>query len=137
MQDFRWNATLYKQNAKKGNCAPHSSLSQLTRQEIVGMLDTSRWREFDQTLSARESLACKTKQHMGYFNHIFGGLSCISVHGGHQRGMLYQIRFLESSLRSFFIGYISSSLFSEDLFGYIPGISSTTMQPRNSPGVDA
>ena len=25
---------------------------------------------------------------------------------------------------------------SEDLFGYIPGISTTTIQPRNSPGAD-
>ena len=29
-QDFRWIATLYKQHAKKGNRAPHLSLSQLT-----------------------------------------------------------------------------------------------------------
>ena len=59
-QDFRWSATLYKQHAKKGNRTPHSSLSQLTCQEILGVLDTSRWREFDQTLSARESLARET-----------------------------------------------------------------------------
>jgi len=35
----------------------------------------------------------------------------------------YQIGFLESSLKSFFFSYISYSLSSEDLFGYIPGIS--------------
>ena len=34
---------------------------------------------------------------LGYFNHILGGLSCISV-----TKECYQIGFLESSLRSFF-----------------------------------
>ena len=43
---------LYKQMPKKGNREPHSSLSQLTCQEILGVLDT---REFDQTLRMWES----------------------------------------------------------------------------------
>ena len=48
----------------------------------------------------------------------------------------YQIGFLEGSLRNIFLSYISSSVFSDDLFGYIPGITTTTMQPRNFPGAD-
>ena len=32
--------------------------------------------------------------------------------------------------------HISQSPISEDLFGYIPGLSTTSMQPRNSPGAD-
>ena len=36
---------------------------------------------------------------------------------------------LNSSLRSFFFSYISFSLSSEYLFGNIPGISTTSMQP--------
>ena len=38
------------------------------------------------------------EQHLGYFNHILGCLSCISVTKEY-----YQIGFLESLLRSFFI----------------------------------
>ena len=41
--------------------------------------------------------AC-TAKHLGYFNHILGCLSCISV-----TKECYQIGFFESSLRSFFI----------------------------------
>ena len=41
-----------------------------------------------------------------------------------------KLGFLESSSRSFFISYISLPLFSEDLFGYIHGITTKTMQPR-------
>ena len=37
----------------------------------------------------------------------------------------YQIDFLESSLRSFALVTLASLFFSEDLFGYIPGISTT------------
>ena len=59
---------------------------------------------------------------------FLGCLSYISV-----TKECYQIGFLEGSLRS---SFISSSLFSEDLFGYIPSISTTTMQPRNYPGAD-
>ena len=46
------------------------------------------------------------QKHLGYFNHILGCLSCISV-----TKECYQIGYLEGSLRSFFISYISSSLF--------------------------
>ena len=41
-----------------------------------------------------------------------------------------------SSLRSVFISYISSSLLAEDLFGNIPSNPTISMQPRNSPGTD-
>ena len=58
---------------------------------------------------------------------FLGCFSCTSV-----TKECYQVGFLEGSLRSFFISYVSSSLFSEELFGYIPGIPTTTMQPRNS-----
>ena len=34
-QDLRWSTTLCKQHANKGNCTPHSLLSQLTYQEIL------------------------------------------------------------------------------------------------------
>ena len=47
------------------------------------------------------------------------------------QGML-QIGFLENLIRSFSISYISYSPFSEDLSGYIPGILTTTMQPRRT-----
>ena len=47
---------------------------------------------------------------------FLGYLSCISVTKNR-----YQIGILDSSLRSFFFSY---TLFSEDLFGYIPSISS-------------
>ena len=66
----------------------------------------------------------KTK-HLGCFNHILGCLSCIS--------MTKECGFLESLLRSFFSS-ISWPHLSEDLFGYIPGITTITMQSRNYPG---
>ena len=47
---------------KKGTACLHLSLTQLTHQEILGMLETRWWQEFDQTLSPRESLACKTNR---------------------------------------------------------------------------
>ena len=59
-----------------------------------------------------------------------GCLSCISV-----TKECYQIGFLEGSLRSFFISYCNIN-FSEDLFGNIPGNTTTTMQPTNSPEAD-
>ena len=46
----------------------HSSLTQLTRQEILGMLETRWWWEIDQTLSPRESLARETSHLIG---HVF------------------------------------------------------------------
>ena len=68
---------------------------------------------------------CCTVKTLGLLQPSFlGCLSCISV-----PKECYRIGYLESSLRSFFISYISSSLFSEDLLGYIPGITTTTMQP--------
>ena len=42
-----------------------------------------------------------------------------------------KLGFLESSSRSFFICHISSSLFSEDLFGYIRGIIYILLKPCN------
>ena len=42
------------------------------------------------------------QKHLGYFNHILGCPSCISV-----TKECYQIGFLESSLRSFFFSSIS------------------------------
>ena len=45
---------------KKAIACLHLSLTQLTCQEILGVLETRWWWEFDQTLSPRESLACET-----------------------------------------------------------------------------
>ena len=67
------------------------------------------------------------QERLVYFDHILGCLSWISETKG-----CYQIGFLESSLRSFFSS-ISYSHLSEDLFGYIPGITTAAMQPRNYP----
>ena len=41
------------------------------------------------------------KKHLGYFNHILGCLSCISV-----TKECYQIVFIECSLRSFFFSWL-------------------------------
>ena len=87
-------------------------------------------------------MSCKTRQQsvhvvqiLKYLLHskntsdlILGCLSWISV-----TKECYQIGFLESSSRSFFSS-VSQPHRSEDLFGYIPGITTTTMQPRNYPG---
>ena len=55
------------------------------------------------------------------FNHILACLSCISVtKGGY---VFLKVHRGASSL------VISASLFSKDLFAYIPGIFTTTMQP--------
>ena len=56
---------------------------------------------------------CTLHEHLGYFNHV---LRCISV-----TKECYQIGLLASPLRT-------------PIFGYIPGISTITMQSRNSPG---
>ena len=72
------------------------------------------------------------KKHLGYSYHIF---KLSQLHQCDQE--MLPIGFLESSLKSFFFGYISSySLPSEDLFGYILGISTTSTQTRNSLEVD-
>ena len=47
---------------KKATACLHSSLTQLTHQEILGVLETRWWWEFDQTLSPHESLARKTSE---------------------------------------------------------------------------
>jgi len=47
---------------KKATACLHSSLTQLTHQEILGVLETRWWWEFDQTLSPRESLAHETSE---------------------------------------------------------------------------
>ena len=64
---------------------------------------------------------------------FLGCLSCISV-----TKERYQIDFLEKFIEELLFSYISCIFFSEDLlvFGYIPGIPTTSMQPRNSPGRD-
>ena len=58
---------------------------------------------------------------------FLGCPSCITV-----TKECYQIGLLESSLRD--VSTLASLFLSEDLFGYIPGIAITTMQPRNSFG---
>ena len=53
---------------------------------------------------------------------FLGCLSCISV-----TKECYQIGFLESSLRRFFISSLASLFFSDGLSGYIPGIPTTSV----------
>ena len=50
--------------AKKATVYLHSSLTQLTRQEIFCVLEMRWWWEIDQTLSPRESLVCETITHL-------------------------------------------------------------------------
>ena len=76
----------------------------------------------------QQILWCITAKTLGLIHPHLGCLSCIS-----STKECYQIGFLEGSLRSFFISYIN---FSEDLFGNIPGNTTTTMQPTNSPEAD-
>ena len=46
---------------KKATARPHSSLNQLTRQEILGMLDEMMIGIWPDSLRAHESLGCETK----------------------------------------------------------------------------
>ena len=72
---------------------------------------------------------CEKKKHLSYSYHIF---ELSQLHQFDQE--MLPNRF---SWKSFFFGYISSySLPSEHLFGYILGISTTSMQTRNSPEAD-
>ena len=67
----------------------HSLLTQLTRQEILGMLDMRWWLEFDQTLSQRGSLACETSDFLSSqqvslqlcINYQIGYNPVITFHG--------------------------------------------------------
>ena len=63
--------------------------------------------------------------HMGYFNHIFR-LSQLYLCA---QGMLLN-RFSWKFIEKLPLYLVASP---EDQFGYIPGISTTRMQPRNSP----
>ena len=59
------------------------------------------------------------QKHLGYFNHIF---RLSELHQCDQLRNANIGRLSWKSIEEIFFGYISLSLVSEDLFGYIPGI---------------
>ena len=110
------------------NCLPlvnsQEDLPNSWSSRVFEFFSPSTWRQHIHKLTPKPmsffNTHCKNTW-VSYFNHIFFFSEWPRTP---------KLGFLESSSRSFFISYISSPLFSEDLFGYIHGITTKTMQPR-------